>query len=781
MIHAFYLKEVVSERYEVRERLVTNSVGEAYLARDRRRSRDVQLRVALPAENTAQLLDEAQRIAQHPHPGIPAILDVSAHGDTRFVVGEHVVGTTLASRISQSAESGGLELDLALSILIELCEVLSIVHRLDLEHDALAPDRILLDSDGRVVLDGVGAIRVGRELASDSPYATTAESVRVRDCYALGVIAFEVLTGAVPVPWKPLASQIVKMSETHAPLRGTISALVSVADGRALPDLEEVLAALRSARAALRPLSVIIAESDRGARKLLALVLREISPGSMLRFCSDGVALEQLAFMQPPELVFFDPELPRTDARELCTKLRGLASGPAMMICATRTTARARLVGLDVPSIDLTPRASRTELATALREILRRRARPESVREPARSRAASRQHVRPEPVVGELAPGMVLAGRYVIEGRLGEGGMGGVYAARHVDLGKQFALKTLRPGPGDLREARRRFLDEAKIASQISHPNIVSVVDFGQDLERGVFLVMELLSGSTLGQLAGRLSLRKTCEVLGQVADALDVLHKSGIVHGDIKSDNVMLVEEQLGPRRRSIARLIDFGLAARLAALDTTAPISGTPEYLAPERALGGLLSAATDIYALGVLAYELLAGSLPFQGRIDDVIDAHLRAEPPPIAPQRGEQLDEAVLALVARAMHKDPAQRHPTVSAFRYELNTVMSMLGMVKRTQRIKRDPTAAQLFVESRLAQAVIAQTGDLELANDAFRALAVDLAQLEFERTSLAEAIARAHDGGVPVASLARQGTRELLLVMTPFETGTHVLVSDRP
>lgn len=788
----FQLEGVVGDRYEVRERLATSTSGQTFRARDRRGARDVEIRIATASGSTL-LLDEAQRIARNPHPGVPAIFEVGSHTGKPYVVAEHVSGTTLAARMAQAGQTG-MALDEALAILFELADALTTVHRLQIAHDVLAPDRVILGPEGRVVLAELGVIRAERELPADSPYASRATSPHARDCYSLGVIALEALSGTVPVPWEPVVTQIARLPETYAQLRAAIHSLVAVVDGREPPDLDDIASMLRSARAALRPLSVLIAEPDRGARKLLSLVLRQNSPGATLRFSSDARSLLSLAAAQVPDLVFFDPQLPGLNVRELCTNLRAIRGGARMTICATRALAIAgtKLGALEIDNIDITPASPRPVLAGKLREMIRQRTQLETPNRPARKVTGPQVVARgptiyqpPADVVepapaSELAPGVTVAERYVIEHRLGEGGMGGVFAVRHVALGKRFALKALHPALMKSIEARQRFLEEAKLASQISHPNVVSVVDFGQAPEHGMFLVMELLSGDTLGRFAGRMSLRKTCETLGQVADALDVLHKNGIVHGDIKADNVMMVEEQASLRRRTIARLIDFGLAHRMSSISEKDPIAGTPEYMAPERARGGPPSVATDIYALGIVAYELLAGCVPFQGRIEDVLAAHATTELPPIVPQRGEPVDEAVLALVARATNKDPGQRHPTVSAFRYELNAVMNMLGMTRRTQA-RRSPAASQLFAESRVAQAVIAATGEIELANEAFRALSLDLGQLVFDRTTLVEVIASVQTSGSPVTKIAHDATRSWLVIVTPVESSAHILLGTPP
>ena len=186
----------------------------------------------------------------------------------------------------------------------------------------------------------------------------------------------------------------------------------------------------------------------------------------------------------------------------------------------------------------------------------------------------------------------IVGGRYVLEGQLGEGGMGQVYRVRHAQLGKPFALKVIAPAFASDSVARERFNEEAKLASEISHPNIVSVVDFGEDDRVGTFMVMELVEGEPLipKDSTKPMPIRHAIDALAQVADALDHIHKSGIVHGDVKAENILLVAEPpgvTGTRRRRLVRLLDFGLARRHGTREEQ--LSGTPHYLAPERATGG------------------------------------------------------------------------------------------------------------------------------------------------------------------------------------------------
>ncbi len=323
----------------------------------------------------------------------------------------------------------------------------------------------------------------------------------------------------------------------------------------------------------------------------------------------------------------------------------------------------------------------------------------------------------------------IVDGRYVLESQLAEGGMGCVYRARHVHLGKVFALKIIAPAFADDEEARTRFNLEAKLASEIAHPNIVSVVDYGEDDTVGAYMVMELVDGKPVLEPDGKpMAIKRALDLLGQLADVLDHIHRHGIVHGDIKADNVLVSVETDGSRRRDVVRVIDFGLAQRCGAQCHT--VDGTPDYLAPERTGGGPATSASDLYALGVLGFELLTGRVPFEGSVLQVLMAHSGREPPSITSLRGEAVEPALERLIRHTMAKDPKQRPATAAAFRYELNAVMDMLGISRRRKRttsmrvISTSESMTQLlFASSTLAQAVIDIEGTIVLANEPFAQL----------------------------------------------------------
>ena len=374
--------------------------------------------------------------------------------------------------------------------------------------------------------------------------------------------------------------------------------------------------------------------------------------------------------------------------------------------------------------------------------------------------------------------------------------MGQVYRARHVKLGKVFALKIIAPAFADNELARACFNQEAKLASEISHPNIVSVVDFGEDETVGAYMVMELVDGEPLIDSAP-MQIRRALDVLGQIADVLEHIHRHGIIHGDIKPDNIMLARDHEDSRRHDSVRLLDFGLAQRHGtSIDR---VDGTPQYLAPERAQGAPATVLADIYALGVLGFQLLTGKLPFTGSVLEILHAQVLQAPPKISAVRGEPLDPAIEALIERAMAKDPALRHPSARAFRYEVNAVMDMLAISRRRRASStkmrpvnaREETVHQLFESTNLAQAVI-NDGMITVANAAFSQLLGEehVERLELATTSIAanvpelmDAVRSVQQQGRPTELRARIDTAEdaavdLVIWIMPFSAeAVHLLV----
>ncbi len=294
-------------------------------------------------------------------------------------------------------------------------------------------------------------------------------------------------------------------------------------------------------------------------------------------------------------------------------------------------------------------------------------------------------------------------GRYELEEMISKGGMGRVFRARHRDLGRKVALKLVLDGFQDDQELRELFFKEARLASSLAHPNIINVTDFGLDDELGYFVVMDLLEGETLRERMRqkRLTLRFIFEVLDQVAGAVRYIHGRDVVHCDLKPENIYLSKVEGEPRRSNQIKLLDFGLSWRRETMPDP-KLGGTPPYLAPERLRGAPPSPLCDVYSLGMVLYELIAGQLPYSGTVSQLIEQQLTGPtPPPPSKLALEPLDERADALVMRALSRNPAHRHASAEAFQFELRAVIDMMGM-----RPARRPSAGATAQSSAALQAM---------------------------------------------------------------------------
>lgn len=263
--------------------------------------------------------------------------------------------------------------------------------------------------------------------------------------------------------------------------------------------------------------------------------------------------------------------------------------------------------------------------------------------------------------------GSVVDGRYRIEGLLGEGGMGVVYEVTHQALNKRLALKVLRGEMATDEVVVQRFVQEAQSASAIGHPNIVDISDFGTMADGSAFFVMEYLEGESLSDRMSREPLRpsETLGVLEQVSSALAAAHARGIVHRDLKPDNIQLI-----PRANSelFVKILDFGIAKVGGAnskLTRTGTVFGTPHYMSPEQAAGQSVDARADIYALGVILYEMLTGKVPFEGdTFMGILSKHMFEAPPPLHAE-GRDIG-GFEPIVTRCMAKRPQDRYDSMDA-------------------------------------------------------------------------------------------------------------------
>ena len=280
--------------------------------------------------------------------------------------------------------------------------------------------------------------------------------------------------------------------------------------------------------------------------------------------------------------------------------------------------------------------------------------------------------------------GKTLAGKYRIDERLSEGGMGTVYRGTHVLMDKTVAVKVLRPSLAADEKIVARFSREARAASRINHPHALSVTDFGENEDGVVFLVMEYLSGQTLKQVIrndGPMALSRVVEIIRQVGGALDDAHGQGVVHRDLKSDNIMLITATSA----DYAKVLDFGIA-KIKEADgdydpgLTSPdlVIGTPQYMSPEQCSQAPdIDARSDIYSLGIIIFEMLVGHVPFTGESPTVIMLKQMQHPPPSLSEERSDVPVAVATVVSKALQKCPEHRYETVGELVEDLSIAAGM--------------------------------------------------------------------------------------------------------
>jgi serine/threonine-protein kinase len=270
-------------------------------------------------------------------------------------------------------------------------------------------------------------------------------------------------------------------------------------------------------------------------------------------------------------------------------------------------------------------------------------------------------------------------GEYRVQRKIGEGGMGAVYAAIHPVIGKQVAIKVLAPHLAARPDLVNRFIDEARAVNRIGHPNIVDIFAFGWLPGDRHYFIMEYLQGQGLHEWMKKtpLDLGEARRLLGQVCGALEAAHRAGIIHRDLKPDNIWVAQPRHGD---SYAKLLDFGIAKLMDETESprtqTGVIMGTPAYMSPEQCQGVKVDNRADIYAFGVILYQIFAGRLPFKGAFAELFAQHLNSVPDP--PSRHAPLPPALDRLILHCLEKSPDLRPGSAAALGAEIDDVLGAM-------------------------------------------------------------------------------------------------------
>jgi serine/threonine protein kinase len=297
--------------------------------------------------------------------------------------------------------------------------------------------------------------------------------------------------------------------------------------------------------------------------------------------------------------------------------------------------------------------------------------------------------------------GQVVADRYHVVKKLGEGGMGQVYLAEHVKMGRRSAIKVMNPSMVHDPDAVARFNREASNASRITHPNVCAIYDFGETPEGLIYLAMEYIEGEPLTDLLhreGALKVPRAVHIFRQVADALQAAHDLGIVHRDLKPDNIMLTKTRGGA---DMVKVVDFGIAKAVGGDESgqkvtkTGLVVGTPEFMSPEQLSGDKLDGRSDLYSLALVFYKMLTGQLPFEAdTVQETMIKRLTDEPAKLAALRPDlPFPPGLQEVLDNALARTPVDRYQTVSKFSQDVASVTGVSTATTAVPATRSDVTS----------------------------------------------------------------------------------------
>jgi eukaryotic-like serine/threonine-protein kinase len=660
--------------------------------------------------------DEAKVVVRLSHGNLVPVFDSGQVAGEIYLAMDFVEGKDLRATWNRCAKKGiAFPVDVAAHIVKELARGLNYAHGfgdIKLVHRDVSPPNVLLSYSGEVRLTDFGLASSTLKLEKTapgiiygkvsymSPEQARGEKLDGRtDLYASGIILWELLTGrqlfpSTKAPGAPkdghTSEEILRRVRNPdlVPPSRRASRVPPELDRISLkalaPDLKDRYARCEELR---HDLATFLAQTSPATdSNRLAGFLNELYAEDIASEAAEREALIVKAReWYSTKHAAMPAEAPRTDPKPAGPPARVSRFGPP-----------------PTPKAASSARPNSTEPTKADPPLEEHRERRQTVREPSLGfRDPSAGHS--EPLLTDsqnsggrsggrstAVLGTVVGGRYYVRKLCGEGGMGRVYEAEHIDIGRRVALKILHPAYSQTPDLVERLRREARAASKISHPNVVDVTDSGTTADGAFFFVMEYLEGVELGELIyreKRLDIRRTLIIGTQICRALQAAHEANVIHRDLKPENVLILKRDGQP---NYVKVLDFGIAKSAAENDLkesqggqrrlTHPgmTMGTPEYMAPEQAAGKPADPRSDVYAVGGLLYEMLTGNAPFEGaNFMEILHKKANSMPAPISAIRND-VSAQLEAVIMRALAKDPEQRQPSMEALEKELQNIATIM-------------------------------------------------------------------------------------------------------
>ncbi len=634
--------------------------------------------------------DEAKVVVRLSHGNLVPVFDSGQVSGEIYLAMDFVDGRDLRATWNRCAKKGvAFPIDVAAHIIKELARGLYYAHNfgdIKLVHRDVSPPNVLLSYSGEVRLTDFGlassTLKIEKtapgiiygKVSYMSPEQARGEPMDGRtDLYAAGIILWELLTGRQLFP-SGRAPGAPKDQQTSEELLRRVRNPELVAPSRRAGRVPAELD-----RIALKALAPDLKERYANCEDLrhdLARFLAQTSPAT------DSTRVAKFL----AELYDEDIAAERAERERLIIEARDWYTSKHALPASAKTE---RLMAGDQDSVQPQSGAAASDSPPP---------------EEGRDKRLTVPDVSPVDVgTPDSSPGLqgsqsvvgsVVGGRYFVRRLCGEGGMGRVFEAEHIDIGRRVALKILHPAYSQTPDLVERLRREARAASKISHPNVVDVTDSGTTPDGAFFFVMEYLEGIELGELIhreGKLDIRRTLHIGGQICRALQSAHDARVIHRDLKPENVLILTRD---GQKDFVKVLDFGIAksGEIDNLDNerdshgdirrrlTHPgmTMGTPEYMAPEQAAGRPADPRSDIYAVGGLLYEMLSGKAPFEGaNFMEILHKKATSMPAPLSNFR-DDVPPALEALIMRSMAKEPDQRPGSMDEVARELGALADAL-------------------------------------------------------------------------------------------------------